>query len=59
MTRGSRETRGTSEVERYRTAAKLAIEQLDWAINYLYKIGKREIAEVLRRNRATIADSID
>jgi hypothetical protein len=52
-------TRNTNEAERYRTAAKLTLEQLDWAINYLYKIGKREIAEVLRRNRSTIADRMN
>ena len=48
-----------NEAQRYRTAAKLALEQLDWAIKYLYKIGKQEIAEVLQRNRATIAARMD
>jgi hypothetical protein len=39
---------------RYRKAAELAIEQLDWVIGYLHRIRKHELARALQRNRATI-----
>lgn len=39
---------------RYRKAAHLAIEQLDWVIGYLHRIRKHELARALQRNRATI-----
>jgi hypothetical protein len=42
------------EADRYRDAAKLAVEQLDWCINYLYRINRPGIARVLERNRRTI-----
>jgi hypothetical protein len=35
-------------------AADLAIENLDWCINYLHSIRKHEIARALRKNRTTI-----
>jgi hypothetical protein len=41
-------------VRRYRRAAELAIEQLDWVISYLHRIRKHEVARALQRNRATI-----
>jgi len=40
--------------KRYRKAADLAIEQLDWVIGYLHQIRKHEIARALQRNRASI-----
>jgi len=40
--------------KRYRKAAELAIEQLDWAIGYFHRIRKHEIARALQRNRTTI-----
>jgi hypothetical protein len=43
-------------VERYRKAAELAIEQLDWVISYLRGIGKTEIARALQKNRAQIVE---
>jgi AAA+ ATPase superfamily predicted ATPase len=42
------------EAKRYREAAELALNQLQWAINYLYRIGKSAIAERLERNREHI-----
>jgi hypothetical protein len=42
------------EVERYREAAQLALEQLDWCIGYLDRIRRPRIAQVLRQNRQTI-----
>ena len=43
------------DVERYKAAANAALEQLNWAINYLYRIRKARIAAVLERNREDIA----
>jgi hypothetical protein len=42
------------EAKRYREAAELALDQLQWAINYLYRIRKSAIAERLERNREHI-----
>jgi hypothetical protein len=39
---------------RYRKAADLAIEQLDWTISYLDRIKKPKIARALRQNRTRI-----
>jgi hypothetical protein len=39
---------------RYREAAELAIEQLDWTINYLRRIEKPKIANALQHNRDAI-----
>ena len=39
---------------RYRKAADLAIEQLDWVISYFHRIRKHEIARALQRNRTKI-----
>jgi hypothetical protein len=36
------------------TGADLAIEQLDWVINYLHRIRKSEIANALQKNRRAI-----
>jgi len=40
--------------ERYREAAELALEQLQWAISFLYRLQKSSIAEALEKNRRTI-----
>jgi hypothetical protein len=48
-----------SEAERYRAAAKAVLEQLDWAIGYLYRLRKPQIADVLRRNRTEILNRLD
>jgi hypothetical protein len=42
------------EAKRYREAAELALDQLQWAINYLYRIRKSTIAKGLERNREHI-----
>jgi hypothetical protein len=39
------------EAERYRAAAELALDQLQWCINYLYRIRKPALARQLKRNR--------
>ena len=43
------------ETARYREAARLAFNQLDWCINYLRSIRKEQIARALAENRAAIA----
>ena len=50
----SRSQTRQSEAERHREAAELAIEQLDWCINYLHRIYRPGIAKALQRNRMTI-----
>ena len=42
------------EAERYRRAAEETLEQLDWCEDYLYRIGKPEIAKAIARNRSMI-----
>ena len=44
----------TPEAKRYREAAELALDQLQWAINYLHRIRKSALAERLERNREHI-----
>jgi len=54
---GSREvgmSGGQHDVERYREAAYAALDQLDWAIKFFYRIQKSEIADVLEKNRRAI-----
>ena len=46
------------EAKQYREAAELALDQLQWAINYLYRIGKSAIAERLERNREHILSEL-
>jgi hypothetical protein len=43
------------ETARYREAARLALDQLDWCINYLRSIRKGQIARALAENRTAIA----
>jgi hypothetical protein len=43
------------ERERYRLAATVALEQLEWAVGYLHRLRKSEIASALDRNRKQIA----
>ena len=42
------------EAARYREAAELTLDQLQWAINYLYRIRKSTLAAGLERNREHI-----
>ena len=55
----SRETRDRMreldrETKRYRAAAMQALEQLQWCVNYLYRLQRPQIARSLERNRAQI-----
>jgi hypothetical protein len=50
----SRQSADEEAISSYRKAADLAIEQLDWVINYLYQIRKSEIAHALQNNRTMI-----
>ena len=45
--------------ERYREAAELALEQLEWVIRFFYRLRKSSIAEVLEQNRRTIVSAMD
>jgi hypothetical protein len=42
------------EAERYREAAELALDQLQWCIEYLYRIRKPTLAKGLKANREHI-----
>jgi hypothetical protein len=44
------------EIERYRRAAVDTLGQLDWCIDYLYRVRKADIARTLRRNRDRIIE---
>jgi hypothetical protein len=46
--------RRDGEVERLRQAVNDALQQLDWAIGFLYGIGKGSEARVLSQNRRYI-----
>jgi hypothetical protein len=46
------------EVERYREAAMQTLDQLQWCINYLYRIRKDSIAKGLDRNRSQILERL-
>ena len=57
----SRETRDRMreldrEIERYRKAAILAVEQLQWCVSYLYRLQRPKLAQSLERNRAQIIE---
>jgi hypothetical protein len=45
------------EIDRYREAATAALAQLEWIVGYLNKIGRREIAGTLDRNRKRIIEN--
>jgi hypothetical protein len=45
---------GSDELERYRSAAEDALQQLDWCIGYLHGIRKTDISRALAKNRAQI-----
>jgi hypothetical protein len=46
------------EIERYREAAERALDQLEWCIDYLYRVRKPDIARTLARNRSQIMKRI-
>ena len=43
------------EAARYREAARLALEQVDWCVAYLHSIRKNQLAQALARNSSAIA----
>lgn len=43
------------EAERYRKAAEMTLDQLDWCVEYLRKLRKTRISEQLAKNRSAIA----
>jgi hypothetical protein len=47
-----------NDIARYREAARLTLEQLDWCVAYLRRIRKTEIARALAKNRAEIARNL-
>jgi hypothetical protein len=53
-----RERRLDRGIERYREAANSAPGQLEWIVDYLYKIRKAEIAKALGRDRRQIIKNI-
>jgi hypothetical protein len=60
---GSRESRSDDrdldcERERYREAATGALDQLEWCVDYLYRVRKPDIAKVIARNRKQILERI-
>ena len=46
--------RHDEEAARYRNAAHQALNQLDWCVEYLRSIRKREIAAQIAKNRSAI-----
>ena len=46
------------EASRYREAARLTLQQLDWCVSYLHSIRKTQIARVLAKNSATIGERL-
>jgi hypothetical protein len=44
----------SDEVDRYRQAAEVALQQLERTINYLHRIRKPEIARSLAKNQGAI-----
>ena len=47
------------EAARYREAAQLTLDQLDWCIEYFRTIRKPNISRALARNRSAIANALD
>jgi hypothetical protein len=44
------------EIERYRRAAIEALGQLEWCVDYLYRVRKAELARAISRNRSRIIE---
>ena len=56
---GSRETDLDREIQRYRQAVTLTLEQLERATGYLHKLPKSGLARALERQRKQITQSLD
>jgi hypothetical protein len=46
--------RREQEIAQYRLAAEETLEQLEWCVNYLHRIRRHRIAEVIDNNRRRI-----
>jgi hypothetical protein len=46
------------EADRYREAAELTLDQLEWCVNYLYRIRRTTLAGRLERNRKHILSEV-
>jgi hypothetical protein len=44
-----------NEAERYRKATQMALDQIDWCVEYLRTLRKTKISKQLARNRSAIA----
>jgi hypothetical protein len=44
-----------NEAARYREAARLALQQVDWCVIYLHSINKNELARALAKNSSAIS----
>jgi hypothetical protein len=52
---GDRANEGAEEeAARYRRAAEDTLDQLEWCVNYLYRIRKPRLAQVIAANKSTI-----
>jgi hypothetical protein len=47
------------EADRYREAARLALQQVDWCVNYLRSIRKTQIARAMAENSSAIARRLE
>jgi hypothetical protein len=47
-------TDASDAADRYRQAAEHALDQLDWTVDYLYRIRKTDLARALAKNGASI-----
>jgi hypothetical protein len=50
----TRRSTSNEQTKRYQDAAEAALDQLEWAIDYLRRIRKQKIAKALDANRAAI-----
>jgi hypothetical protein len=48
----------SDEAERYRKAAQLALDQVDWCVEYLRRLRKTAISKQLAKNRAEIGSRL-
>jgi hypothetical protein len=51
---GGATRRREEEIARYRLAAEETLDQLEWCVNYLHRIRKSRIADVINKNRRHI-----
>jgi hypothetical protein len=46
------------EAERYRKAAHMTLDQLDWCVEYLRSLRKTKISRQIAKNRSAIASTL-